>query len=81
MEYFVYLLYSEKVNKHYIGQTNNLNDRLVRHNGNRVIATKNKGPWTLLYFESFNARSESVVRERYLKSLKSRKAIELLIKK
>ena len=30
--YYVYLLYSDKIDKYYIGQTNNLIDRLKRAN-------------------------------------------------
>ncbi len=45
-----YILQSEKDGRLYIGQTNNLVDRLFRHNQNRNIATKNKGPWIIAYF-------------------------------
>jgi hypothetical protein len=46
--YYVYLLYSEKIDKYYIGQTNSLKDRVNRHNENRCRSTKNKGPWILI---------------------------------
>ncbi|MFN3941656.1 MAG: GIY-YIG nuclease family protein [Flavobacterium sp.] len=32
MTYFVYILHSPNYDKYYIGQTNNLEDRLKRHN-------------------------------------------------
>ncbi|HVZ67404.1 MAG TPA: GIY-YIG nuclease family protein [Patescibacteria group bacterium] len=40
----------------------------------------NIGPFELIYKETYNTNSEAKKREYYLKSLKSRKAIEKLIK-
>lgn len=61
--------------KLYIGQTNNLENREFRHNSNMVPATKNKGPWKLIYNKEFFTRQDAVNYERYLKSLKSSKYI------
>lgn len=57
----------------YIGQTENLERRLQRHNGslasNSNSYTKiNKGPWQIVYTEKFNTRKEAINREKYLKS-------------
>ena len=73
--YFTYILKSMSTGHLYIGQTNSLEDRLVRHNGNRVKSTKNKGPWKLLKAYRKSSRSEAIKLERYLKSLKSPAAV------
>ncbi|MBX2944123.1 MAG: GIY-YIG nuclease family protein [Cyclobacteriaceae bacterium] len=39
--------------KLYIGQTNDIDDRLHRHNSNQNLATQNKGPWKLLFYKEF----------------------------
>ena len=62
--------------KMYIGQSNDLSDRLKRHNGNRVKSTKNKGPWKIVYSKQFSTRTESVNYEAYLKSLKNSRYIK-----
>lgn len=67
MEYFVYLLYSLKQNSYYIGQTNNLKKRLIRHNKGNVLSTKNGLPWMLIKFESYPNRNEARWREFCLK--------------
>ena len=36
MPYFVYILKSKKTNKHYVGFTNNLEERLKYHNGGKT---------------------------------------------
>ena len=79
MYYFVYILKNLEKDKYYIGQTENIEDRLKRHNTDRSSFTKNKGQWILVYKESYNTRSEAIKREKYIKSQKSRKFIESLI--
>ena len=68
--FYVYILKSNKDYKYYIGQTNNLEDRLLRHNSGRVSSTRNRIPLKLIKVEKFYSRSDAINRERYLKSLK-----------
>ena len=69
MPYYVYILQSQVDHSLYIGQTANLQDRLLRHNQGRSRFTKSKRPWLLLHSESFATRSDAVKRESSLKSL------------
>jgi len=69
--YYTYILQSETTNKLYIGQTNDLEDSLFRHNSNQSLSTKNKGPWKLIFSIEFNSRSEAVLLERKLKAFKN----------
>ena len=77
--YIVYILLSEITNKFYIGSTGNLEDRLLRHNGNRSKATKSGIPWKLVYSESFETRSEAYQREIEIKSWKSHERVAKLV--
>ena len=80
MPYFTYILYSEKLNKYYIGSCEDLESRLKdRHNEGRNISTKAGIPWVVKYTETFSTRSEAVQRELQIKNKKSRKYIEWLI--
>jgi putative endonuclease len=63
MSYFVYVLKSLSSGRSYVGSTNNLQSRLLRHNNNESKATKSKGPWKLMYQEAFPTRSQAVKRE------------------
>ncbi|MBK7255132.1 MAG: GIY-YIG nuclease family protein [Ignavibacteria bacterium] len=47
--YFTYIIKSVKTGKLYIGQTNNIENRIWKHNSNKVFSTKNRGPWKLIY--------------------------------
>lgn len=74
MNYFVYIL-KNKNDQIYIGQTNNLEDRLKRHNSGTQKYTKNKGPFELVYCERYLTRSEAMGREKTLKSGQGREWI------
>jgi putative endonuclease len=67
--FFVYIIYSTKAAKKYIGQTSNLTLRMEQHNTNHYLSyTNNKGPWSLIHSEEFQTRSEALAREKMLKS-------------
>ena len=66
--YWMYILYSQRLDKYYIGQTDDLEDRVDRHNAGRSGYTKPGRPWELAYTEQFKTRSEAVKREMFLKS-------------
>ncbi|MBI4686154.1 MAG: GIY-YIG nuclease family protein [Nitrospirae bacterium] len=76
--YYVYFLRSRKNGSLYIGQTNNIDKRLERHNSGQIKSTKNRFPFDLIYSEKYNTRREAMLREKHLKSLagiKDKKAI------
>lgn len=70
--FFVYVIESKKTGKFYIGQTENLDNRVTRHNKGRVTSTKNERPWELKYSREVKNRSEAVFLERKLKGFKKR---------
>ncbi|MBK8774788.1 MAG: GIY-YIG nuclease family protein [Ferruginibacter sp.] len=47
MAYFVYILYAADFDKFYIGQTADVDERLLRHNSGREKATHPYRPWVL----------------------------------
>ena len=49
--YYVYLLKSLKDGRYYIGQTQDLQERLAYHNTGRSTYTRDRGPWELLAFK------------------------------
>lgn len=68
--YHVYILKSLKDERYYIGQTDNLEKRLLQHKGGRVKSTRFRRPFVLVKKETFAARGEARKRENYLKKLK-----------
>lgn len=77
--YFAYILQSDKDGSFYIGSTDNIEKRIIKHNKGYSKYTKSKRPWRMVYREEFKTLSKARKRESYLKSLKSKIAIEKLI--
>ena len=77
--FYIYILQSLKDDSYYIGQTNNVSNRLERHNSRRQLATRSKVPRELVYTEPFPTRSQAVRRERERKNWKSHQAIKELL--
>jgi len=77
--FWIYILKSRKTGCYYIGQTENIIKRLDEHNNRKSRFTKSGVPWELVHSEKFFTRAEVMKREKYLKSLKKRKAIENII--
>ncbi len=67
--YYVYFLCSKiKPGQFYIGYTENLEERLRKHNTGEVLSTKSYHPWTLIYYEAFTNIKDAKQREQYLKT-------------
>ncbi|HEY4195081.1 MAG TPA: GIY-YIG nuclease family protein [Mucilaginibacter sp.] len=77
----VYVLYSQKHNKIYLGYTADLKNRFLSHN---ELATKGHTikyrPWLVAHTEEFGTKSEAIIREKGLKSGKGREFIWNIIR-
>ncbi len=80
MKFFVYILYSEKFDKFYIGQTNNVLSRLERHNSGSEKATYPYRPWEMIWFTEKNSRADAMTLELKLKNL-SKDRLRIFIEK
>lgn len=67
--YFVYLIRSIKnPEKTYVGCSNDLNQRLEKHNNGASIATTDFRPWKLISCIGFETQEKALVFEKYLKT-------------
>lgn len=67
MSCYVYILFSESRSRHYIGQTTDIDQRLLKHNNGQDTSTKNGAPWKLLHMIEVENRSEALILERKIK--------------
>jgi len=65
--HYVYILKCSNETE-YVGCTNDLNDRLDRHNKGQVEATKKRLPINLLCYTAFQNKYTAYSFEKYLKS-------------
>jgi len=78
--YFVYIIQSLGDGSFYIGQTSDIEKRLLSHNAGLTRSTKHKLPWKLVYTEEYKNRKDAIVRERFLKKQRNREFYKKLIK-
>jgi putative endonuclease len=76
--YYVYIIYSKKLGKKYIGSSLNLKERIKRHNSKRSKFTANGCPWELLYYEVFKNKNDALREEQFLKTGKGRERMKNL---
>ena len=79
MKYFVCILFSRSRNKYYIGQCQNLDDRLEDHRNSRSGFTRGTKDWVLKWSVECDDRSEAMSLEQLVKRKKSRRYLEFLI--
>ena len=77
--FFVYILEATKSKRFYIGQTENLESRVVQHNKGKNLSTKAYIPYLLKWWKELESRSEAVLLEQKLKGIKKRAGIEKFV--
>ena len=80
--YYVYAVYNQANNKLYIGQTENLEERIRLHNDKEFkgsYTSRFSGNWKFVYQEEVSTRKEALAREKQLKSYRGREFIKKLI--
>ncbi|WP_421808450.1 GIY-YIG nuclease family protein [Flagellimonas sp.] len=71
MEYFVYIIYSKSLDRYYVGHSQDLDDRMNRHNRGRSKYTKTAKDWEVKYTERYFTRSEAMNWEKDIKRKKA----------
>ena len=61
--------------------TSNLEERLKKHNSKSKGFTNQAKDWKHVFVESYTTKSEALIREKEIKSWKSRKKLVALIQK
>ncbi|OGU72532.1 MAG: hypothetical protein A2V93_10470 [Ignavibacteria bacterium RBG_16_34_14] len=66
--YYVYVLWSDKLKRRYIGSSENVESRLNKQNTGLSNYTSRGIPWILIHQEKFETKAEALQREKFLKS-------------
>ena len=75
--YFVYAVFNQINDKIYIGQTENLNERLRLHNEHMLggYTSRFSGEWIVIFKEESKTWKQALIREKQLKSFRGREFI------
>ncbi len=66
--HYLYFLYSESLSQSYCGETQDLTDRILRHNAGRSKSTKRGIPWELKGFVQLENRALARTLEQQIKN-------------
>ncbi|MEK7658552.1 MAG: GIY-YIG nuclease family protein [Patescibacteria group bacterium] len=72
----VYILQSLKDKRTYVGFSDNVEKRLIRHNQGYINATKYRRPFKVLFTEKARDMQEAKKREKYWKSGAGRRKLK-----
>ena len=78
-KYYFYIIYSQQLDKYYVGHTSNLDERLKKHNTNHKGFTGKANDWAVVYTEIYSTKELAYAREREVKKWKSKLRITKLI--
>jgi len=76
----VYVLYSKKDSKLYIGFTTNLKRRLTEHFHGQSKSTAFRRPFCLIFCEYFLSKKDALRREKYFKTTDGKRTLKLMLK-
>ena len=66
--FYTYVLRSKKDGRLYIGWTKDIKNRLSDHQSGKVLATKSRLPFELVYYEACLTETGAIEREKQLKT-------------
>ena len=81
MEFVVYILFSKTKDRYYVGYTSDMDARLIRHNHDSKGFTGKVSDWKIVYTEAFPAKQPAMLREKQIKSWKSREISDFTLLK
>lgn len=78
--YYVYVLFSLKDEKFYIGFSADVQRRFEEHSQGKNTSTKLRRPFVLLYYEGHYSKADAQRRERYFKTTKGKVTLKQMLR-
>ena len=80
--HFLYILYSQKIDKYYIGESPDIVNRLEQHNSHyfKKAFTKAADDWEIAVAMELNNKCDAVYLEKFIKRMKSKTFIQKIAK-
>jgi putative endonuclease len=79
MSYSSYVIYSQESGTFYYGYFEDLEKVLEMHNSDEIAPTKGKGPWVLLFSESYDNRMRAIRQASFYRSVKGQRFLKKML--
>jgi len=77
--YYVYIIFSKKLDKKYIGITQNIKKRVYEHKTKQSRFTSSTNDWKLVYYQVFISKKDAHTEEKFLKTGQGRERLKYLL--
>ena len=80
--HYLYILFSENLQKFYVGETNNIQSRVLKHNNHtyKKAFTRASDDWKIVLSKELENRTQTLFLESFIKRMKSKIFINKIIK-
>jgi len=79
MTFYSYVIYSQESGSFYYGYFDDLEKVLEMHNADQIAPTKGKGPWTLMFSETYDTRMRAIRQVSFYRSVKGQRFIKNML--
>ena len=79
MRYSSYVIYSPESGVFYYGYFEDLEKVLQMHNADEIAPTKGKGPWILMFSESYDNRMRAIRQASFYRSVKGQRFLKKML--
>jgi putative endonuclease len=79
MQYYSYVVYSPEAGQFYYGYSEDTEKALELHNSNQIEMTRGKGPWVLMFSESFDNKARALRQSRFYRTIKGQRFLKKIL--
>jgi putative endonuclease len=79
MKFYSYVIYSKESGNFYYGYFDDLEKVMEMHNADQILPTKGKGPWVLLFSESYDNRMRAIRQSSFYRSVKGQRFLRHML--
>jgi len=79
MQYFSYVIFSPESGEFYYGYFEDLEKVVEMHNSGQIGVTRGKGPWILMYSESYDNRMRAIRQSRFYRTVKGQRFLKKIL--
>jgi predicted GIY-YIG superfamily endonuclease len=76
MKYYSYAIYAPESGDFYYGYFDDLEKVIEMHNADQIGPTKGRGPWVLLFSESYDNRLRAIRQVSFYRSVKGQRMLK-----
>jgi putative endonuclease len=79
MNFSSYVIYSTESGLFYYGYFDDLEKVLEMHNSGQIEVTRGKGPWQLMFSETFDNRVRAIRQSRFYRTVKGQRFLKKIL--